>query len=64
MKTTQKKRWPQKWRQPLKNEDALKTEDNLKTEDDLKIVKDHIALPYTAVAVIFKRDIVYWPFNS
>ena len=36
-----------------KNEDDLKTEDYLKTEHDLKIVKDHTALPYTAIAILF-----------
>ena len=52
-----------KWRQPkneddfkkrddLKNWDKLK-EDNLTIKDDLKIVKDHTALPFTAIAVIF-----------
>ena len=28
-------------------------EDNLTIKDDLKIVKDHTALPFTAIAVIF-----------
>ena len=45
----------------LRNEDDLKIEDDLKCEDDLKIVKDHSALPYTAVAVIFiSFSEVYW----
>ena len=35
-----------------KDEDNLKNKDNLKNEETLKIAKDHIALPYPAVAVI------------
>ena len=46
----------------IKNEDDLKNgnkpqnEEDLINKDDLKIVRDHISLPFTAIAVIFLQE--------
>ena len=46
----------------LKNEDDLKNgnkpknEDDLLNKDNLKIVRDHISLPFTAIAIIFFQE--------
>ena len=45
-----------------KNEDNLKSEDDLKKEDKHKIVKDHTALLYAAIGVIFVRISDQWIF--
>ena len=59
IKTTSKMKMTSKVKTASNNEDNLKTEDNLKNKDDLEIVKDHTALPYTAVAVISQKEIEY-----